>query len=124
MCRYVDLCSWRQFMARIALSIRLLLISAILTFFSSTALAQYGASLEGTVSDKSGAVITGATVTITEQATGVSHSTVTGPSGFYRITGLPPGNYRVDVEAPSFKKNSRSDVAVGSEAATPANITM
>jgi len=111
-------------MARIALSVRFLLISAIFTFLSTSALAQYGASLEGTVTDKSGAVVAGATVTITDQATGVTHSTVSGPAGFYRITGLPPGSYRVDGEAASFKKTSRSDVTVGSEAASAANVTM
>jgi len=102
----------------------LLLIGTILTLLSSSALAQYGASLEGTVTDKSGAVIVGATVTITDQATGVSHSTVTGEAGFYRITGLPPGRYKVDVESASFKKSSRSDVQVGSEAASAANVTL
>jgi Carboxypeptidase regulatory-like domain/TonB dependent receptor len=111
-------------MARIALSIRLLLICTILTLLSSSAVAQYGASLEGTVTDKSGAVVPGATVTITDQATGVRHSTVTGEAGFYRITELPPGTYKVDVEAASFKKNSRSGVQVGSEAATAANVTL
>lgn len=111
-------------MPRIALRIRFLLIAAIITFLSSSASAQYGASLEGTVTDKSGAVVAGATVTITDQATGVSHSTVTGQSGFYRITGLPPGRYKVDVEAASFKKSSRSDVQVGSEAASAANVTL
>jgi hypothetical protein len=111
-------------MPRIALRIRFLLIAAVITFLSSSALAQYGASLEGTVTDKSGAVVAGATVTITDQATGVSHSAVTGQSGFYRITGLPPGRYKVDVEAASFKKSSRSDVEVGSEAASAANVTL
>src|SRR5580700_9513293 len=111
-------------MPRIALRIRFLLIAAVITFLSSSALAQYGASLEGTVTDKSGAVVAGATVTITDQATGVSHSAVTGAAGFYRITELPPGNYKVDVEATGFKKNTRSDIPVGSEAASAANITL
>jgi hypothetical protein len=117
-------------MTRTALSSRFLLILiltltlAVLMFASSVALAQYGASLEGTVTDKSGAVIPGATVTITEQATGVVHSAVTGPSGFYRISELPPGSYKVDVEAASFKKSSKSDVQVGSEAASAANVTL
>src|SRR6202140_4387674 len=98
----------------------------IVSIVALTALvqAQYGASLEGTVTDKSGAVISGAKVTITDQATSVSHPTVTGPSGFYRIAGLPPGSYRVDVEAASFKKSSRSDIQVGSEAASAANVTL
>jgi hypothetical protein len=71
--------------------VRALLLSAILFFLTSSALAQYGASLEGTVTDKSGAVVAGAAVTVTNQATGVSRKTVSGGSGFYRITGLPPG---------------------------------
>ena len=95
-------------MTRTAISIRFLLIVTILMFASSSALAQYGASLEGTVTDKSGAVVPGATVTITEEATGVVHSAVTGPSGFYRISELPPGTYKVDVEMASFKKSSKS----------------
>jgi hypothetical protein len=106
------------------LVIRLLFISTIIAFLPATAFAQYGASLEGTVTDKSGAVVVGATVTITDQATGVSHSTVSGEAGFYRITGLPPGSYRVDVQAASFKKSSRSDVQVGSEAASAANVIL
>lgn len=111
-------------MARILFCIRLFVIFASLAFVSSSALGQYGSSLEGTVTDKSGAVVAGATVTITDEATGVSHTAVTGPSGFYRITGLPPGTYRVDVEAASFKKTSRPNIQVGSEAASAANVTI
>ena len=111
-------------MARLTLSIRLLLISTIPIFLSSFAAAQYGASLQGTVADKSGAVVSGATVTVTNQATGVSRNTVTGEAGFYRITGLPPGKYTVTVDAPSFKKSSTPDVDVVAEAVNGANVTL
>ena len=111
-------------MARTSLCVRLFLISAILICMSSSALAQYGASLEGTVTDRSGAVVSGATVTITDQATGVSHTAVTGDSGFYRITGLPPGSYKVEVDAPSFKKNSTPNVQVIAETVNAANVTL
>lgn len=111
-------------MTRVALNIRFALISTVLVLLPSLALAQYGASLQGTVTDKSGAVVSGATVTATNQATGVSRNTVTGESGFYRIAGLAPGQYHVDVEAPSFKKSSKSNVSVLSETANGANITM
>jgi len=103
--------------------VRALLLSTIFFLLTSSALAQYGASLEGTVTDKSGAVVAGAIVTITNQATGVSRNAVTGDSGFYRITGLPPGRYNVDVEATSFKKSSKS-VEVAAEGATAANVTL
>jgi hypothetical protein len=111
-------------MARIALSIRFLLSLTFLAFLSTSALAQYGASLEGTVADKSGAVVAGATVTVTNQATAVSRNTVSGESGFYHITGLAPGRYRVDVEAASFKKSSTPNVEVIAEAVNGANITL
>lgn len=109
-------------MTRISLTIRFVLISAVLTFFSSTALAQYGSSLEGTVTDKSGAVVANANVTATDQATGVSHSTVTGTSGFYRITGLQPGMYTVSVDASGFKKSSTPNIEVVAEAVNGANV--
>jgi hypothetical protein len=104
--------------------VRALLLSTILFFLTSSALAQFGASIEGTVTDNSGAVVSGATVTITDEATNVSHNTVTGGAGFYRITGLAPGKYKVDVEAASFKKTSKSDVDVSAEQPTPVNVTL
>ena len=111
-------------MSRVALSIRLLLLFTIVTFVSTLALAQYGASIEGTVQDKSGAVISGANVTVIDQATHVSRNTTTGESGFYRVTGLAPGAYTVEVNAPSFKKSSTSDVQVVAEAVNAANVIL
>src|ERR1022692_1597403 len=95
-----------------------------ITFLVGVAHAQFGASVQGTVTDKSGAVVSGATVTVTDQATGVSHSSVTDASGFYRINELPPGKYRVDVAAGSFEKSTQSDVDVSAERPTPVNIIM
>jgi hypothetical protein len=104
--------------------VRALLLSLILCFLTSSALAQYGASLEGTVTDKSGAVVAGATVTITDEATGVSRNTVTGAAGFYRVAGLPPGRYKVEVEGASFKKATKTGVEVLAEAVSAANIVL
>jgi Carboxypeptidase regulatory-like domain/TonB dependent receptor len=104
--------------------VRALLLSTILFLLTASAFAQYGASLQGTVTDKSGAVVAGAKVAIINQATGVSRNTVTGDSGFYRITGLAPGNYHMDVEAVSFKKSTRSNVAVLSETVNGADIIL
>jgi len=70
-------------MRRSSLAVHVVLL--VVSIVASTALvqAQYGASLQGTVSDKSGAVVAGATVAITNQATGVVRSTPTGDSGLY-----------------------------------------
>ncbi len=88
--------------------VRAFVLPTILFVFSAAAFAQFGASVAGTITDKSGAVITGANVTLTDQSTGVAHNAVTGDSGFYRITGLPPGRYQVTVDAGNFKKSAKT----------------
>ena len=88
------------------------------------ALAQYGASIQGAVSDKSGAVVPGATVVVTNQATGVTQSSVTTDSGFYRVTGLIPGQYTVEVTSGNFKKSATKDVRVDAETARGLDITL
>src|ERR1700723_3468197 len=111
-------------MKRSSLAVHVVLL--IVSMFALTALlqAQFEASIEGTVTDKSGATVSGAQVTVTDQATGVSHSAATDKSGFYRVNELPPGRYRVDVEAGSFKKTSKTDVEVSAEQPTPVNVTL
>jgi carboxypeptidase family protein len=60
-------------------------------------------ALTGTVKDPSGAVIPNATVTITSVDTGQVRTTMTGADGVYKFSLLPPGNYRVRIEAGGFK---------------------
>ncbi len=57
----------------------------------------------GTAMDSSGAAITNAHVTVTNQDTGISTSVVTDSRGEYRVNNLPPGNYQVQVEAPGLQ---------------------
>ncbi len=105
-----------------------LLRSLFVTIFPlcllSAAHAQYGASIEGTVSDKTGAVVSGARVTATDQATSVVRSSTTGAGGFYRIPGLTPGVYTVKVDAKSFPSTSVADVEVAAEAARGLDISL
>src|SRR5260370_36884844 len=56
----------------------------------------------GTISDSSGAVIAGATVSITHSATGTLHTVVTGGTGAYEFRYLVPGGYVVDVRQVGF----------------------
>src|SRR5579863_4449765 len=60
-------------------------------------------ALTGTVKDPSGAVIPNATVTLTSADTGQARTTMTGADGVYHFNLLPPGNYRVRIEASGFK---------------------
>jgi hypothetical protein len=111
-------------MARIALTIRFLLLSTILTLVSTSALAQYGASLQGTVQDKSGARVAGAKVVITDQATGVTRDTTTSAEGFYRLGEMLPGRYTVTVDAAGFRTQVTKDVTVAAESPRGLDITL
>ena len=66
------------------------------------------ASITGTVTDSTGAVIPGASVTVTETQTGVSHSITTGNGGDYQIPFLPVGVYSVSVHKDGFESTTRS----------------
>src|SRR5690242_11677235 len=70
------------------------------------------ATLLGTVTDSTGAVVASAKLTITEVKTGVVHSTTTNESGNYEMPDLPPGLYEVAAEKEGFKKALHKDVEV------------
>ncbi len=73
--------------------------------FCGYALAQtFNASLGGTVSDSSGAVVPKATVTATGIETGVVSKAVTNTSGVYEFPSLQEGNYRLSAELGGFKE--------------------
>jgi len=70
------------------------------------------ATLLGTVTDVSGAVVADAKVTALEQNTGISHTTQTNGSGNYVFPDMPPGIYTISVEVTGFKLDTRKDVAL------------
>ncbi len=77
------------------------LFALALVLSPGLALAQK-ATVQGTVVDDSQAVLPGATVTVTESATGVQQSTVTGVDGKYRFDQLLPGKYMLRFELSGF----------------------
>jgi len=96
----------------------------VMLLAAGTAHAQYNASIEGTVTDPTGAVIAGAAITVTNQATAVSQQTTTSAEGFYHVAGLPPGKYTVAASFSGFKEESIKDVEVSAESAKGVNITL
>jgi hypothetical protein len=68
--------------------------------------------LSGTVTDPSGAVVSGATVTVIQKGTGTTRTVTTGDTGTYTVPLLPPGTYRVEVTAPNFQKTVLDGVSV------------
>ncbi len=71
-------------------------------FLAHTATAQFSASLQGTVTDPSGAVIPNATVTLTQTDTQQVRTTTTTGSGTYSFSSLAPAGYTIEVKAAGF----------------------
>jgi hypothetical protein len=70
------------------------------------------ATLLGTVTDSSSAVVTDAQVTVTESQTGVRRRLATNTEGIYTQPYIPPGIYSIEVEKPGFKKAARGNIQV------------
>ena len=79
----------------------LVLATTLMLLCGSVVRAQDTASLSGTVTDPQGKVIPGATITITNNATGASRNSRTGDEGTYIFTQAPPGTYKLRVSNPT-----------------------
>ena len=64
-------------------------------------------AITGTVSDPTGAVVPNATVTVTQQSTGIKRSVTTNANGAFDIPSLPPDTYNVTIEASGFKTTTQ-----------------
>ncbi len=91
-----------------------LLVVALMMAPSLMAQSLVSGDLTGTVTDPSGAVVSGAAVTLKNDATGQTRNTTTNGSGAYRFSLLQPGNYTVTASATGFSKaQSTTSIAVG-----------
>jgi hypothetical protein len=101
-------------------------ISIFLLALSTFAGAQgaYRAQLRGTVTDRSGAFIPNATVTIRDQGTNIASATKTDDKGLYYFTGLRPSTYSVKVEATGFRSEERTGVVLAVDQQTSLNLTL
>ncbi|MGB9120084.1 MAG: carboxypeptidase-like regulatory domain-containing protein, partial [Candidatus Angelobacter sp.] len=68
--------------------------------------------IRGTVTDPSGAVVSGANVTATDIAKGIKHTVATDNNGQYRLTGLQPATYSLSVSKPGFQSELAKNVVV------------
>jgi outer membrane receptor protein involved in Fe transport len=107
----------KLFMFVAALSLALFAISA---FGQSTTTG----SLEGLVTDPNGAAIKGATVTATSPNLISAKTATTGDDGRYQIPALPPGNYKVSINAGGFAKFESGDVGVNLGRTSTADATL
>ena len=80
------------------------LLVALLIVVPTICRAQFNSSLEGTVSDQTGAVVPGAQITLHNVQTNIDLNDTTQSAGFYRFSGIGPGDYVVIVVAKGFAK--------------------
>lgn len=97
-----------------------LLLFATTFTFSQTTLGV----VAGSVTDASGAVIVGATVSAQRADGGEIKVGKSGPAGDYRIESLTPGTYTIKVTADRFSTTELSNIAVSASVTTPLNVRM
>ena len=82
------------------------------------------ATVFGTVTDPSGAVVPGTQVTIFDQSTGLKRTTITDITGQYHLAGLPMGNYSLRVQKQGFQTQVREGVRLTSAFGVTVNFSL
>ena len=96
--------------------------AVLVALFSAGAWSQTQlATVSGTITDPSGAVVPGVSVTIVSQGTGLKRSTSTDMDGEYRFAGLPTGNYSLRIEKTGFQAQIREGIELTSAAEVAIN---
>ena len=90
----------------------------------STVWGQADTSIRGVVTDPSGATIPNAQATVTNTATGLERHATSNGSGEYEMLQLPPGAYRLTVEAPGFKKYEASNLHLQVNSPATVNVAL
>lgn len=112
---------WRTVLVRFS---ALVIVSFLLLGISRLYSQVSGGTIEGIVTDPSGAVIPNATVTIRNEATNVINSTKTNEVGRYSVPSLLPGSYSVTVTAPGFRSESQTNATLTVGAVQAVNFSL
>ncbi len=107
-------------MKRLVCTLAFFLLASTLSLRAQTT----NGSIQGTVTDPSGAAIGRASVTGRNLDTGLTITTVTTDAGLYSLANLPPGRYTVTIEGPGLKKYSREGVTVQTDATVALDVQM
>jgi hypothetical protein len=108
-----------KFIKRIAVWTTVLIALSVSTFAQTTS-----GDLTGTVFDPAGAIVPGASVTATNQATGIASTTTTTSAGQYRFSNLLVGMYDMTVTASGFTKSELKGLDIALNQSVTANVTL
>jgi Carboxypeptidase regulatory-like domain len=108
-----------------ALSARITLLISVLVALTTIASAQAGrGAISGLISDTSGAIVPGAKVTATNQATGIRLGTLSSAAGLYSFVSLSPGSYEVMVTAQGFETTVHKNIPVTVDQVSTINVSL
>ncbi len=101
-----------------------LLLGLVWTLAAANAWSSVTGSISGTVMDRTGAVIPGATVIALNTQTGITQTVVTDAQGFYAFPSLPVGRYQIEVRQKGFKDYRQTDLVVDVNSALRVDATL
>src|SRR6266403_1212532 len=104
--------------------VRAFVLAVLTAALGSNLFAQSTATLGGTVTDATGAVVANAKVVATNQATGVEAATQTDSAGAYLLPSLPIGTYRIQINASGFQSSIISNLKLEVATALTQNIQL
>src|SRR5436309_11247959 len=93
--------------------VRGILLLAFSLFFSHVNGQSTNGSIGGTIEDATQSLLSGVMVTATNVNTGVASTSLTNETGVYNFSNLPPGQYKVTAELPSFQTETKINVEIG-----------
>src|SRR2546422_3732996 len=82
------------------------------------------ATVSGTLSDSTGAVLPGVSITATNTGTGIVTMVFSNEAGAYNFASLQPGVYRISAELPGFQTRTYTDVQLGNAAQVRLNFAL
>ena len=103
---------------------RLATVCAVGVCIPSGLFAQGFGTVNGTVTDPSGAVVAGAKVTLTQVGTGISQETITSDAGTYVFPTINPSVFNIVANHPGFQAYKENGVQVRADAAVTVNLTL
>ena len=106
--------------------LRRTLCVAVVVFLSAVRVLGQGAvsEINGNAVDQTGSVLPGVTITITEESTGLTRTTVSNDSGRFVIPSVTPGRYTVRAELPSFRTQTQTGLTIAVGQALTLNFSM
>lgn len=97
---------------------------AILSVCGTAAHAQFRASIQGTVSDPTGAVVPNATITLVDNETNRTLTATSNESGVYNFNALPPDHFTLTATAPGFRKQVLSSLTISPDQINGVNVEL